>query len=255
MLITHFFSCHFRDLAHSLSIPWTEHWSFLKCSVDLATPEGLQKLEEFLRNRYNDLKGSIDNSHLSDITNDIQLLNCSEFSQDIDDIVLNLGSLSLGKTPNSSSSFQISTGGDAKLANPPVHGAMDTTEESSDGQNEKNNLQILTIDNLANEALKCTTQGSSGAEGNTGSLSAMEQSGAVSGRLASVCSSESSDESFYSAQSHLSTESPPPQKAARDTCGALSPSSSAEVDETGQFLQSTPTSIPQQRRVPIFIEG
>ncbi|XP_037016881.2 ankyrin repeat and LEM domain-containing protein 2 isoform X2 [Artibeus jamaicensis] len=37
-----------RDLAHDLGYPWVEYWDFLGCFVDLASQEGLQKLEEYL---------------------------------------------------------------------------------------------------------------------------------------------------------------------------------------------------------------
>ncbi|KAF6277608.1 ankyrin repeat and LEM domain containing 2 [Rhinolophus ferrumequinum] len=37
-----------RELAHELGYPWVEFWDFLGCFVDLASQEGLQKLEEHL---------------------------------------------------------------------------------------------------------------------------------------------------------------------------------------------------------------
>lgn len=40
-------SC-FRDLARELGHPWAEYWDFLDCFVDLASAEGLRRLEEFL---------------------------------------------------------------------------------------------------------------------------------------------------------------------------------------------------------------
>lgn len=38
----------FRELAKKLHIPWTEYWAFLDSYIDLSTPEGLAKLEEYL---------------------------------------------------------------------------------------------------------------------------------------------------------------------------------------------------------------
>ncbi|KAI1882427.1 hypothetical protein AGOR_G00250590 [Albula goreensis] len=40
-----------RELAHELDLPWAEYWEFLDCFVDLATGEGLQRLEEHLNSR------------------------------------------------------------------------------------------------------------------------------------------------------------------------------------------------------------
>lgn len=36
-----------RELAHELRYPWAEYWDFLGCFIDLSSPEGLQKLEEY----------------------------------------------------------------------------------------------------------------------------------------------------------------------------------------------------------------
>lgn len=38
-----------RNLARDLKVPWCEYWSFLDEFCDLASPEGLQKLEEYFR--------------------------------------------------------------------------------------------------------------------------------------------------------------------------------------------------------------
>ncbi|XP_032241143.1 ankyrin repeat and LEM domain-containing protein 2 isoform X2 [Nematostella vectensis] len=40
-----------RSLAHSHGVPWAEYWDFLGCYVDLATPDGLDKLEAHLEKR------------------------------------------------------------------------------------------------------------------------------------------------------------------------------------------------------------
>ncbi|XP_067910747.1 ankyrin repeat and LEM domain-containing protein 2 isoform X2 [Heterodontus francisci] len=37
-----------RDLAHEMGHPWSEYWEFLGCFIDLATPEGIRKIEEYL---------------------------------------------------------------------------------------------------------------------------------------------------------------------------------------------------------------
>lgn len=37
-----------RDIAHELGHPWAEYWEFLGCFIDLAAPEGIRKVEEYL---------------------------------------------------------------------------------------------------------------------------------------------------------------------------------------------------------------
>ncbi|XP_038663525.1 ankyrin repeat and LEM domain-containing protein 2 [Scyliorhinus canicula] len=37
-----------RDLAHGMGHPWAEYWEFLSCFIDLAAPEGIRKIEEYL---------------------------------------------------------------------------------------------------------------------------------------------------------------------------------------------------------------
>lgn len=37
-----------RDLAHEMGHPWAEYWEFIGCFIDLASAEGLRKLEEHL---------------------------------------------------------------------------------------------------------------------------------------------------------------------------------------------------------------
>ena len=37
-----------RELAHNGKIPWVEYWNFLGCYADLSTPQGLEKLEDYL---------------------------------------------------------------------------------------------------------------------------------------------------------------------------------------------------------------
>uniref|UniRef100_A0A4D5RS20 Putative secreted protein n=1 Tax=Ixodes scapularis TaxID=6945 RepID=A0A4D5RS20_IXOSC len=43
--------CVGRSIARDLHVPWTEYWPFLGCWCNLATPEGLEKLENHLRAR------------------------------------------------------------------------------------------------------------------------------------------------------------------------------------------------------------
>lgn len=38
-----------RNLARDLKVPWCEYWSFLDEFCDIASPEGLEKLEKFFR--------------------------------------------------------------------------------------------------------------------------------------------------------------------------------------------------------------
>ena len=37
-----------RELAHNGKIPWMEYWNFLGCYADLSSPQGLEKLEDYL---------------------------------------------------------------------------------------------------------------------------------------------------------------------------------------------------------------
>uniref|UniRef100_A0A673V1N4 Ankyrin repeat and LEM domain-containing protein 2 n=2 Tax=Suricata suricatta TaxID=37032 RepID=A0A673V1N4_SURSU len=52
-----------RELARELGYPWAEHWDFLGCFVDLASQEGLQKLEDYLapQEARNDVQDSGEN--------------------------------------------------------------------------------------------------------------------------------------------------------------------------------------------------
>ena len=50
-----------RELARDRGIRWTEYWSFLNCYTDLATPEGLGKLEQYFVNK----RRSFSSSHAS----------------------------------------------------------------------------------------------------------------------------------------------------------------------------------------------
>lgn len=43
---------YFRELAQEWKVPWKEYWPFLDSYVDLNSPEGLQKLEDYLRKRF-----------------------------------------------------------------------------------------------------------------------------------------------------------------------------------------------------------
>ncbi|XP_067862241.1 ankyrin repeat and LEM domain-containing protein 2 [Heptranchias perlo] len=40
-----------RDLAHEMGHPWAEYWEFLGCFIDLAAPEGIRKIEEYLNKK------------------------------------------------------------------------------------------------------------------------------------------------------------------------------------------------------------
>ena len=41
----------YRELARSMHVPWSEYWDFLDAYVDLASKEGLEKLENYLQER------------------------------------------------------------------------------------------------------------------------------------------------------------------------------------------------------------
>ncbi|KAI8501412.1 mitotic nuclear envelope reassembly [Branchiostoma belcheri] len=49
-----------RDLAHNLHVPWKEKWHFLKTDLDLATEEGLRKLEEYFAKRNKSCNDEVD---------------------------------------------------------------------------------------------------------------------------------------------------------------------------------------------------
>ncbi|XP_069788660.1 ankyrin repeat and LEM domain-containing protein 2 isoform X2 [Narcine bancroftii] len=40
-----------RNLAHEMGHPWSEYWEFLDCFIDLAAPEGIRKVEDYLSKR------------------------------------------------------------------------------------------------------------------------------------------------------------------------------------------------------------
>lgn len=40
-----------RNIAHDLKVPWSEYWKFLDEFCDLSSDEGLEKLEEYLREK------------------------------------------------------------------------------------------------------------------------------------------------------------------------------------------------------------
>ena len=52
---------YYRELARSMHVPWSEYWDFLDAYVDLASSEGLEKLEKYLQERQpaqsTDIKG------------------------------------------------------------------------------------------------------------------------------------------------------------------------------------------------------
>ena len=44
-------NCFIRKLATDMEIPWTEYWEFLDCFTDLTTESGLNKLEQYLKEK------------------------------------------------------------------------------------------------------------------------------------------------------------------------------------------------------------
>ncbi|XP_048467371.1 ankyrin repeat and LEM domain-containing protein 2 isoform X2 [Rhincodon typus] len=48
-----------RDLAHEMGHPWAEYWEFLGCFIDLAAPEGIQKIEDYLSKKAEQEGGDI----------------------------------------------------------------------------------------------------------------------------------------------------------------------------------------------------
>ncbi|XP_062874183.1 ankyrin repeat and LEM domain-containing protein 2 [Trichomycterus rosablanca] len=54
-----------RDLARELGHPWAEYWDFLDSFVDLASPDGLQRLEDFLSKKERAHNGGAENESAS----------------------------------------------------------------------------------------------------------------------------------------------------------------------------------------------
>ena len=50
-LIIFFASRFYRTIAAQENLPYSEYWDFLECHLDLCTKAGLEKLEEYLKNR------------------------------------------------------------------------------------------------------------------------------------------------------------------------------------------------------------
>ncbi|GCC28725.1 hypothetical protein chiPu_0007159 [Chiloscyllium punctatum] len=48
-----------RDLAHEMGHPWAEYWEFLGCFIDLAAPEGIRKIEDYLSKKAEQEGGDI----------------------------------------------------------------------------------------------------------------------------------------------------------------------------------------------------
>ena len=48
----HDFLLYHRSVAHDMDIPWSEYWEFLGAYVDFSTGEGQEKLEHFMKERY-----------------------------------------------------------------------------------------------------------------------------------------------------------------------------------------------------------
>ncbi|RWS11063.1 ankyrin repeat and LEM domain-containing protein 2-like isoform X1 [Dinothrombium tinctorium] len=61
-----------RSICRSTQIKWTEFWPFLDCHVDLASDEGLRKLENHLRRMYDDISMKL--TEESPMINDVNYL-------------------------------------------------------------------------------------------------------------------------------------------------------------------------------------
>ncbi len=54
-----------RNIAHDLKVPWSEYWRFLDEFCDLCSSEGLEKLENYFREK----RSEVDETHQSIIPN------------------------------------------------------------------------------------------------------------------------------------------------------------------------------------------
>lgn len=86
-----------RQLAYGDKTEWTEYWQFLGGFCDLATPEGLTKLEQYLRDRHDNSEKVTPLS--PQLSSSMEYEPSSSQSSNISGVIEQLTDLTLEETP------------------------------------------------------------------------------------------------------------------------------------------------------------
>ena len=89
-----------RHLAYGDKTEWTEYWQFLGGFCDLAKPEGLNKLEQYLQDRRDDSEKLITSDHTSpQYSNSSMEYEQNSQSSTVSGVIDKLNDLTLEETP------------------------------------------------------------------------------------------------------------------------------------------------------------